>query len=76
MKVELTYFRMHGKYYADGEYQTAKEHLWEIWDEVRHFRTYGILPGLHHGHSDYIVLVNVPDHPHDHPVLIGVEEHE
>jgi len=29
-----------------------------------------VLPGLHIGHSEVIVSVDVPNHPHNHPKLI------
>lgn len=71
-KVELTYFQASGKYYTDGEYESSCEYLFDIWDEVAKMRDERRLPGLRLDHSPFIVLVNVPDHPHDHPHLIGV----
>lgn len=70
-KVELTYFkRTSGKYYSDGSYISNKEHLIEIWEEVEKMLACKRLPGLINGASEYHVLVNVPEHPHDHPKLI------
>lgn len=70
MKVLLSYFKPNGKWYSDDEYETSKELLFEIWDEVRAMRDARRLPGLVEGHSEYIVSVDVPDHPHRHPHLI------
>lgn len=70
MKVKLTYFKQSGKYYTDGEYDTNKEALYEIWDEVRSKQVAGELPGLIVGCTKFTILVEVPDHPHAHPHLI------
>jgi len=70
MKVNLIYFKQTGKYYSEGDYETEKEHLFEIFDEVRKKLRRRILPGLIQGHSNFIVSVDVPDHPHRHPKLI------
>lgn len=72
MIVKLTYFKLSGKYYSEGHYVTHKEHLFEIWDEVRGMQRTKNLPGLMHGHSEFVVLVNVPEHRHRHPYLILV----
>lgn len=71
-KVELIYFRKNGKYYTEGEYESSREYLYEIWEDVQKMHRDKCLPGLRPEHSPFIVLVNVPDHPHDHPHLIGV----
>lgn len=68
--VKLTYFKSGGKYYSGGEYQTKKKDLGDIWDEVRHMRSIRHLPGLAEGCSEFVVLIEVPDHPHNHPRLI------
>ena len=68
--VKLDYFKDTGKWYTEGEYETPEKSLYEIWDEVREMMDKGKLPGLIEGHSEFIVLINVPDHPHDHPRLI------
>lgn len=70
MKVKLTYFKETGKYYSEGEYETLKEHMFEIFREVRGRKIQGCLPGLIQGTNEFIVLIEVPDHPHDHPHLI------
>lgn len=69
--VKLTYFKPGGKYYAEGTYETQVEPLYEIFDEVRKIHKRKELPGLMVGHSDFITLIRVPDHPNDHPRLIG-----
>lgn len=87
MKVVLTYFKPSGKYYAGGEYETKVEStdfgwpmgasgpaLYRIWDEVDGMKTAKRLPGLREGHSDFTVLVDVPDHPHRHPHIIPGSE--
>lgn len=70
MVVELTYFKISGKYYSTGSYMTNKEHLFEIWNEVEKMLSAKRLPGLMVGHSPYHILVDVPEHPHRHPHLI------
>jgi hypothetical protein len=70
MTVKLTYFKPSGNYYWDDEYQTNKEDMFEIASEVRTLRDIGHLPGLVQGHSKFIVLIDVPEHPHNHPILI------
>lgn len=69
MKVKLTYFKPSGKYYSEGEYDTELSDLYEIWLEVHVKRFAQCLPGLIAGHSEYIVSVDVPEHPHNHPHL-------
>ena len=72
LEVNLTYFRQTGKYYAEGLFLVRKETpLFEIWDMVADLRWIAQLPGLTRGHSiDYIVLIDVPEHPHRHPHLL------
>lgn len=72
MKVMLTYFHLRGKYYAEGEYETDAVHMFQIFEQVDRLRRERKLPGLIEGHSPFIVLVDVPDHEHNHPVLLGV----
>ena len=73
MKVQLTYFKDTGKYYGEGEYKTKKEHLHEIWDEVREMIKQGTRPGLIKGCHEFYTLINVPEHVHEHPRLIICE---
>lgn len=70
MRVELTYFKTNGKYYSSGDYKTKKQHLWEIWEEVREMQKEKKLPGLVDGHSEFHITIDVPEHPHNHPHLV------
>ena len=70
MRVELDYFKNNGKYYTSGSYDTDLEDLTDIWSEIRSMGARQVLPGLHIGHSEVIVSVDVPNHPHNHPKLI------
>lgn len=73
MKVKLTYFKQSGKYYSDGSFDTDKASWPEIFDEVKRLIDQKTLPGLVRGHSDFIVLMDVPDHPHNHPALLNIQ---
>lgn len=83
MLVKLTYFKPSGKFYAEGEYETGVPDedcgwprdikappLWRIFNEVEALKDEKRLPGLIEGHSNFSVLIDVPDHPHRHPHLI------
>lgn len=70
MLVNLTYFRATGKYSGSGSYQTKLGMLWEIWKEVETLAHLKTLPGLMKGHSNYHILIDVPNHPHRHPHLL------
>ena len=65
--VELTYFRKTGKYYSSGTYESNKQHIFQIWDEVEAMAKH---PDLTCRWTDGFILVNVPDHPDDHPRLV------
>jgi hypothetical protein len=69
MKVSLSYFKASGKYYSSGEYETNKEDLWEIWNEVEDMLLAGKRPGLADGYG-FNTLVLVPDHPDYQPHMI------
>ena len=68
--VKLDYFKETGKWYAQGEYTTKVSELHFIWDEVEEKIEERCLPGLIQGHSNFIVSVDVPMHPYNHPHLI------
>lgn len=71
--VRCTYFKPDtGKYYSSGEMQMALPtgQMSDAWDAVRLSNTHGGLPGLDKLSKGWIVLVDVPTHPHDHPKLI------
>lgn len=70
MKVNLTYFRKGGKYYSEGSYETTRAELFEIHNEVRRMLEMRSCPGLIKNHSNFIVSVDVPEHPHNHPRLV------
>ena len=77
-EVKLVYYRYGGKFATEGSYETNKEHLFEIHEEVRGMLEARKLPGLIKGHSLYLVSVEVPDHPHNHPRLVmceGLRQH-
>lgn len=74
MKVKLTYFKPSGKYYACGEYETELLDLHNIFEEVAYKARFHTLPGLVPRHSDYIVLIDVPEHKHNHPALVHTYE--
>ena len=67
--MHLTYFKGHGKYYSDGEYTSHKEQLFEIVAEARDMARAGKVPGMVDGYKPKFMLINVPNHPHDHPAL-------
>ena len=69
-KVKLTYFKQSGKYYSEGEYETNKRYMYEILDEVKDLLRDKQLPGLMVGHSDFITLIEVPDHPNNYFQLV------
>lgn len=68
--VHLTYFKPTGKYYSEASVMSAGPELFDIWDDVRTWMRTQCLPGLMAGHSEFIVLVEVPDHPNAHPHLM------
>lgn len=73
-KVGLTYFKPSGKYYSGAFYVSEETMLWKIWEEVGDMLTSGSLPGLVKGATDFIVLIEVPSHPHNHPHLLIPDE--
>lgn len=67
-KVELQYFKQGGKFYTEGSYETDKEQMYEVSDEVRKMREEGKLPGI--CGSEWIVYVSADEHPNGYPLLI------
>lgn len=45
-KVKLTYFKPSGKYYSEGEYNSAYTYAFDIYQEVRQLNKIANLPGL------------------------------
>ena len=68
----LIYFKKSGKFYSQASFDVvAMDSLYQIWEHVRALRDAGRLPGLVDGAGpEYMVLVNVPGHRHEHPHLI------
>lgn len=68
MRVKLTYFKDTGKYYTDGEAHVDEDlSMHEVWEWVA---CQDPKPGLSSAWTDGFILVEVPDHPHNHPYLI------
>jgi len=70
LTVKLTYFKTSGKYYSEGEFLTDHKPLFEIWDEINVLFSNFERPGLINGRQEFVTLVEVPGHEHDHPRLI------
>lgn len=71
LKVELTYFKKSGKYYSEGSFFMHESiSLWKIWEAVEAMQKVGVRPGLIRGTSEFITLINVPGHQHEHPHLV------
>lgn len=72
--VNLTYFNENGKFKYDGTYRTTKQHMYQIFDEVRQMLRERRLPGLIENHSPFIVHVDAPDNEHNYPGLVFLTE--
>lgn len=75
MRVHLTYFKQTGKAYADESYESEWDNLLDIHREVRNMHAARKLPGLVEGHSNFIVLIQVPSFDDHYPRLIVEPEH-
>lgn len=74
IKVKLTYFKPNGKYYTLGEMEVSGTiHMHDIWNVVDGLISAQQLPGLKEGHSEFIVHIEVPRHPHNHPYIMNVD---
>jgi hypothetical protein len=63
-KVQLTYFRLSGKFLAHVECEVAQEAITQIWATIHDLRRMGSLPGLRpNAGRDLFILVDVPAHP-------------
>jgi len=73
MKVNLTYFKASGKYYSSGSYNSDKEHMIDIVQEVKLMHDIRQLPDLCINHSDYNIhiLPEFSGYPH---LLINLKE--
>ena len=67
-KVNLTYFKPNGTYYTSSNYETNLSHMFEIHDEVNALQKTCKLPGILG--NDWIIFIDVPDHPHNFPKII------
>jgi hypothetical protein len=67
--VKLTHFKESGKYASEGHYTSQKLHIFDIFREVREMLVRGERPGLVDGPDNSFVLIEVPDHSHNHPAL-------
>ena len=73
MIVKLNYFKLTGKWYSEGEFEWQgpdNAPLYQIWEAVRHMNPH---PGLMNAWSG-IILVDVPEHQHNHFGLLVPEE--
>lgn len=69
--IELMYFRSNGRFYTSGIYETNKESMKEVVEEVRDMHKNGNLPELTPGDgSEFIVVINTENHPNGYPALI------
>ena len=72
--VYLTYFKPNGKFYATSKFELdAGRPIHEIFDLVQEKAVAQKLPGLNEGHDEYIVLIDIPAHPHNYPQLVNTE---
>ncbi len=76
MKVKISYFKKTGKWYSDAEYDSLEHRaLYSVWDELLALMQEGRPPGLIERLGqpcEFIALVDVPDHPHNHPHIVGL----
>lgn len=69
-EVKLTYFKQSGKYYSEGRYETNKEYMYQIVEEVKMLNIEEDLPDIGKT-SEFSILVTVADnHPNGYPCLI------
>jgi hypothetical protein len=70
--VNMTYFKKSGKFYDEAWISVPGDmELHQIWELVRRMRSEGRLEGLVEGAGrEFMILVNVPGHRHEHPHLI------
>lgn len=72
LTVRLTYFKQSGKYYSGGTFKTQETSMLDIIEMVKEKVIEGKLPGLVEGAKEFIVLMEVPRHPHNFPTLLNV----
>lgn len=65
--VKIDYFKPSGKFYGSGGYETEKELIHQIFEELGGMLREGVRPGMVDGHDGFTAVVRVPQHPFDHP---------
>jgi len=70
MKIELLYFKPHGKYYSTGELEINEAPMYSVIDYVKRLKEEKKLPGLIEGHSDFHVVITGNGHPRGFPALL------
>lgn len=75
MTVKLTYFKQSGKYYSEGSYETTRDDMYGIFEEVRAMLDSGKRPGLVDGATEFYVHAECPEHPNNVPALFMPERH-
>ena len=74
LNVMLTYFKPSGKFYGEGEMtMPGSMPLHELWSIIDGKISAQQLPGLKEGHSEYMVYVDVPGHPHRCPHILNAD---
>jgi hypothetical protein len=76
LTVKLTYFKNTGKYYAIGDFTVPANPapaLHVIWRKVQRLADKGELPGLLKGANEFLILVDVPNHPHNHLHIMNMK---
>ncbi len=67
-KVEVTSFKLTGKYYTESLYEPKAHNYWDMLKEMRGLVESGPIPGLVEGAKDYHVLVTPLHHDGSHGV--------
>lgn len=74
LRVKLTYFKPTGKLYGEGQMEMpGNMPLHELWSIIKGLISARQLPGLKEGHSEYMVHVEVPGHPHECPHILNAD---
>jgi hypothetical protein len=69
MKVNLIYFTDNGCFHSEAMYESEKEQVWEVFEQVQRLYNEGCLPGLIDG-LRLITLVDQVEHKDSHAHLI------
>lgn len=73
MLVTLTYFKPSGKFYSTGTYESDKEHMFEVFDQVRLKQHIGMLPDIVVGGGKDFTIHVTSDSDNSFPALIHPE---